>query len=392
MAVGIDYLAERFAGQFGAQPASAWFSPGRVNLIGEYTDFNGGFVLPVAIDLGTYFAVGSNAEPKLTVYSEAFDTRISIALSGIAGQTVDGSWADYVKGSLVEVTARSASPTQGLDIYVAGDLPRNAGLSSSASFTVGILFLLNELWELGLESIDIVLAAKSVENNFIGLQCGVMDQYVVANGKVNNAVCLHCQNLESTLVPFEIHGYEIVVMDSRVPRKLSESLYNQRQEECATALELLQQDADIDYLCAASEQDLVGCAALSAEPVLFRRARHVVTENDRVQRSATALRAGDLHEFGRLMFASHQSLRDDFEVSCKELDVLVEAAANRPGVLGSRMTGAGFGGCTVSIVEAPAVAGFIDKVSSSYSKSTPYEARALRCQTGDGVKRLHQWN
>ena len=382
-------INDAFRKRFGDDPERTYFSPGRVNLIGEYTDFNGGYVLPAAIDRGTYFAVRKNDSASVNVCSDAFDGMATIPLADIAEQSVEQDWSDYVKGALVEFHNRSLVTEQGIDILVTGDLPRNSGLSSSASFTVGLVFMLNDVWDSGLGRLDVVKVARSVENDFIGLQCGIMDQFAVAFGRTDHAIQLHCHTLEYKLIPFVLEGYEIVITDSRVPRKLSESSYNDRRSECETALKTLQGSLDIDFLCEASIEDVEACEELKANAVAYKRARHVVTENERVLQSIDYLSENRLAEFGELLYASHQSLRNDFEVSCKELDVLVEATKNIDGVLGSRMTGAGFGGCTVSIVSTSAIQNFIDRLSAAYSAATPYEAKILRCRTGDGVKRLN---
>lgn len=384
----IEDLSSNFTKQFGSEPSRTYFSPGRVNLIGEYTDFNGGYVLPAAIDRGTYYAVHENSDGCINVYSDAFDEQVTIPLMGISDLVAERSWSDYIKGALVELDNRSLLDAQGLNIFITGDLPRNSGLSSSASLTVGTVFLLNDMWNCELDQIELVKASRGVENNFVGLQCGIMDQFAVANGRADHAVCLHCHTLEYELIPFILDGYEIVITDSRVPRKLSESSYNDRRAECDAALEALQSNLEIDFLCGATSEDVESCEPLKANPVAYKRARHVVAENERVLQSVKCLSENRLTAFGELMYASHASLRDDFEVSCSELDILVDAASTISGVLGSRMTGAGFGGCTVSIVATSAVPDFITELSAAYLAATPYEAKILRCRPGDGVKRL----
>jgi len=384
----LDHALAGFEKHFGCTASRTYFSPGRVNLIGEYTDFNGGYVLPSAIDRGTFFAVRANDSQCINVYSDAFDSKATILLRDAGDQVAEHAWSDYVKGALLEFVNRSLLGNFGLDIHVSGNLPQNSGLSSSASFTVGMLFLLNDIWDSGLDRMDLVHMARSVENNFVGLQCGIMDQYAVANGRAQHAICLHCHTLEASLIPFRLDGHEIVITDSRVPRKLSESQYNQRRLECDSALAALRTGLELDFLCAASITEIENCDALIANPVARKRVRHVVTENERVQLSVRLLRENRLAAFGELMYASHDSLRDDFAVSCKELDILVDLARVIPGVLGSRMTGAGFGGCTVSIVEAGAIPNFVTELSAAYSRATPYQANILRCRTSDGVKRL----
>lgn len=380
-------LNAEFRQNFGSAPARSYFSPGRVNLIGEYTDFNGGNVMPAAIDLGTYFAARPNGTNTINVISESFEGAASLLLGNVDAYRREGQWHDYVKGALVEMN-KAGAVCEGLDIYVDGDLPRNSGLSSSASFTVGILFLLNDMWNTGIERLAIVQMAKNVENLFIGLQCGIMDQFAVAMGQAERCVRLHCNSLDYQLVPLKLKDHEIVITDSRVPRKLTESAYNERREECDAALAALRQDLDIEFLCAASSNDVEACDALRSLDIPYRRATHVVSENERVIESVAALEEGNLERLGQVMQASHVSLRDDFQVSCPELDILVETAMSVPGVLGSRMTGAGFGGCTVSLVATSSVQNFVSTIRDKYAAATPYQADVIRCHPGDGVKRV----
>lgn len=377
----------RFKTEFGHAPSHMYFSPGRVNLIGEHTDYNGGRVMPAAIDLGTYFGVRPNDAGDIRIVSDAFAGQHSIPLDSPGQLEAEGQWHDYVSGTVKEYSALGITG-QGLDIFVTGDLPRNSGLSSSASFTVGVAYLLNDLWSGELSRIDIVKMAKSVENNFIGLQCGIMDQFAVTMGRADHCIQLNCETLEWALVPMTTDGYEIVITDSKVPRKLSESAYNQRRMECEGALSKLNAEFGIDYLCAATLDNVESCKALLSSPIELKRARHVVSEDLRVGLSEKALARNDLAQFGELMVASHNSLRDDYEVSCPELDLLVEAALEVPGVLGSRMTGAGFGGCTVSLVATDSVPEFTERVCGAYAAKTPYAATVISCRAGDGVKRL----
>ena len=382
-----DALVKGFISRFGSTPARMFFSPGRVNLIGEYTDINGGYVLPAAIDLGTYYAVRPNDTRTLNIYSETLDDQKSIALDPSAEPAPEGSWQDYVVGLLYDFHKQGLDGG-GLDIFVSSDLPQSSGLSSSASFTTGLAFLLNDCWDSGIERVELAQAARRVENDFVGVHCGIMDPFAVALGKAGHCIYLHCQSLEYDLVPINMEGYDIVIADTQVPRRLASSAYNDRRAECNAALQALRKLLDLDCLVEASGEDIEACEELKSMPLPCKRARHVVSENVRVEESVAAIRGGDLAHFGELMQASHASLRDDFEVSCPELDVLVDAAMRVPHVLGSRMTGAGFGGCTVSIVPTDTVTDFIDSVGKAYSDATPYEARIFRTHPGDGVKRL----
>ena len=382
-----DALVRGFISRFGTRPVRTFFSPGRVNLIGEYTDFNGGYVLPAAIDLGTYYAARPNDSRTINIYSEALDERKSIALDPFADTAPEGNWQDYVVG-LVRDFYKRGLDGGGLDIFVRSDLPQSSGLSSSASFTTGLAFLLNDFWGTGIGRVELARAARRVENDFVGVQCGIMDQFAVALGRAGHCIYLHCQSLGYDLVPANMDGYEILIADSRLPRRLASSAYNARRAECSAALAALRKNHDFACLVEASADDIEACEELKSMPLPYKRARHVVSENMRVQESVAALRGGDLARFGELMQASHQSLRDDFEVSCPELDILVDAAMRVPRVLGSRMTGAGFGGCTVSIVPTDAVTDFIDSVGTAYSDATGHPARLFATRPSDGVKRL----
>jgi galactokinase len=376
-----------FEQQFACEPTHVYFSPGRVNLIGEYTDFNGGSVLPAALDIGTSISGRLNGTQTINVFSEAFGEPLSMPVESLANQSAAGHWTDYIRGSLAAF-ADMQLPFSGLDIYIAGNLPLSSGLSSSASLVVGITNLINDVWEAGLDRIELIQLAKSVENNFVGVNCGIMDQFAVSVGKPNHCLCLDCASLEWELVPLRLDGYELVITDSRVPRQLANSAYNDRHTECSTATKLLKKHAGIEYLCAATMSDLESCDTLRALPVEYRRARHVISENLRVAESVKALSEGNLNRFGDLLVESHRSLQSDFEVSCPELDILVDTALQVPGVLGSRMTGAGFGGCTVSLIAEGAVPEYVTTIKSVYNKETSYDARIIRCNVGSGVRRV----
>jgi galactokinase len=381
-------IEQSFLANYKRVPEAVYFSPGRVNLIGEHIDYNGGRVMPAAISVGTYFAVARNGTGYLNIYSSLFDEQLSVQLSELPRMTATGGWIDYIVGML-QLLDDSSGRLVGVDLAVGSDMPLNSGLSSSASFAVGFGFALSDLLGLDRGKVDLALAARAVENDFVGVNCGIMDQFAVAMGKEDHCIVLDCASLDYELLPMNLAGHEIVIANSMVPRKLSESNYNLRRSECEQALAILQQDYSVNQLCELSVKQVEACGGLRKHDVLRRRALHASSENARVYDSAIALKAGKLVELGAFMNASHESLRDDFEVSCKELDTLAETAQGIPGVLGSRMTGAGFGGCTVSIVATSAVPDFIDQLSSVYSSATPFEAKILRCSTGDGVKRLN---
>jgi len=376
-----------FRSQFGRPAEAIYFAPGRVNLIGEHIDYNGGQVLPAAISRGTWIAVARNGIDDLRIYSSAFPKLEMIRLSGVGGATARGHWTDYVLGVLQQLTA-SGTTLAGVDVTVQGDLPQNGGLSSSASFTVGLGFALADQFGLKIDPVDLALKARAVENDFVGVKCGIMDPFAVAMGRANHCILLDCASLAYEHLPLDLEGYDLVIVHSGVPRKLAESQYNRRRSECEAALAILQREYSVSHLCELSVEQVASCAELSGHELLLRRARHAVSEGQRVAASVAALKAGRLAEFGALMNSSHDSLKDDFEVSCRELDVLVDLARSIPGVLGSRMTGAGFGGCTVSIVESAAVAQFARLLDDVYTPETGLRAELLVVQPGDGVRRL----
>jgi len=387
--VNLSAIKSEFLARFDRSPQAVYFAPGRVNLIGEHIDYNGGRVMPAAINTGSYFVIAQNDTDRINIYSSLFREQESIQLSALSAITATGQWVDYIVGMLLQLNSLSGK-LAGVDVLVASDMPQNSGLSSSASFSVGFGFALSDLLGFQLDRIALALAAKAVENDFVGVNCGIMDPFAVAMGKEDHCIVLDCDSLNYELLPMNLGDHEIAIVNSMVPRKLSESNYNLRRSECEQALEILQRDYPVNQLCELTVEQVESCDGLSRFDVLKRRARHAASENGRVHESALALKQGRLADFGAHMNASHDSLRDDFEVSCMELDILVDTAQGLPGVLGSRMTGAGFGGCTVSIVAARAIPEFIDNLSAAYSAATPFEAKILRCSTSDGVKKLSQ--
>ena len=380
-------INQRFETLFGLPPEATYFSPGRVNLIGEHIDYNGGCVMPVAVDRGNYFAVAANDTGQLRVHSSLFEATVTLEPGELPTLKARGHWSDYLVGMAQRLPL--ANPGQaGIDVLVVSDLAQNSGLSSSASFCVGFGFALAEQSNLDIDRVALALMAQSVENNFVGVNCGIMDQFAVAMGKQDHCILLNCDTMEWELQRMQLAGYQFVIVNSMVPRKLSGSNYNLRRSECQQALEILQKDYPVDQLCELSVEQVESCNGLHDFDVLRRRARHASSENARVLDSATALREGNLDEFGSMMNASHDSLRDDYEVSCPELDFLVDTARSFHGVLGSRMTGAGFGGCTVSLVESKSVPEFSAGLAQAYSLSMGREPEIIPVMPGDGVRRV----
>jgi galactokinase len=386
-ALDVHAIRQGFDDTFGHPPEAVYFSPGRVNLIGEHIDYNGGRVMPVAISAGTRFAVARNRTGLLDVHSSLFDERRSFALKSLADLRSTGHWTDYLVG-MMQRLMQSCGDVPGVDMLVTSDLPQASGLSSSASFAVGFGFAISDLFGLNMDRLMLALTAQAVENDFVGVNCGIMDQFTVAMGRAGHCLVLDCDSLEYQSVPMRLDGHEIVIANTMVPRRLSESQYNQRRAECQQALELAQRHFPVRLLCQLSVAQVEACPELRASGTPYRRARHAASENGRVGEAVAALAAGRLERFGALMNASHDSLRDDYEVSCRELDVLVDTARAVRGVLGSRMTGAGFGGCTVSIVATDALAEFRAVLSETYARETAFQTRIHCAQPGDGARRL----
>jgi galactokinase len=387
----IRSLRQDFDSTFGHPPEAVYFSPGRVNLIGEHIDYNGGRVMPAAISMGTYFTVARNGAGHLDVHSSLFGERRAVELAALPGLPAMGHWSDYLVG-MAQALMRSCGDVPGVDMLVTSDLPQASGLSSSASFCVGFGFALIDLLHLDMDRKTLALTAQSVENDFVGVNCGIMDQFAVAMGRAGHCILLDCDSMAHELLPMNLAGHEIVIANTMVPRKLSESNYNLRCHDCRQALKILQRDYQVGALCELSAAQVEACGDLRRHGVLYRRALHAASENDRVDASVTALKAGELERFGALMNASHDSLRDNYEVSCRELEILEDTARRIPGVLGSRMTGAGFGGCTVSIVASAVLPEFSARLAETYSRKTGLHTEIHSARPGDGAKRVARGN
>ena len=387
-------MYEQFAKVFSttAHPEK-FFSPGRVNLIGEHTDHEGGYVFPCAINYGIYALAQKRHGNTLRLYSMNFDTDtlpFEIAFDDIHEKLTGArSWVNYPLGIVSVLKKHGYKFESGVDILYNGNLPDGAGLSSSAALEVLTVKIFSELLELHIDGVSAAKFSQEAENSFVGMHCGIMDQFAVSMGKKNNAVLLNCSTLEYFYAPLELGTCKIIITNSNVPHSLVLSEYNLRRTQCEEALADIQKVKNISCLCDLSVNDLDEVSFAVKDPVTLRRARHAVSENERASRAAQALRAGDLHTFGRLMNASHVSLRDDYQVTVKELDVLASLAWEMPGVIGSRMTGGGFGGCTVSIVEHDAVEKFIDIIGREYEKRTGRKASFYVVETSDGAGRLN---
>ena len=383
-------LAGTFESRFGRSPAAVAAAPGRVNLIGEHLDYNEGHVLPVAIDRSIMVAFAPRQDGRVRLYSLDFQQESAFDLREIK-KDPEAPWSDYVRG-VAWALREAGHRLSGMDAALQGDVPVAAGLSSSAALEVAALGAFEAASGLQLDRRDLALLGQRAENRFVGVACGIMDQMAAALSRAGHALLIDCRSLEHEPVPLPLAGLRLVVADSGVRRALLDSQYNLRREECQRAVELLAAaiaDRPIAALRDVRPEDLARHGD-SLPPNLLKRARHVVEEERRVLLSVEALRTGDMEAFGEMLDASHRSLRDDFEVSSPELDLLVELAWAQPGVLGSRLTGAGFGGCTVSLVRAEAVEAFREGVVARYRAETGREGRMYVCRAAGGL-RLHRF-
>lgn len=341
-----------------------YYSPGRVNLIGEHIDYNGGNVLPVAINFGTYAEVNIIAEKIIRLYSENFEKDgVYVYVLGTEVKRTS-KWFDYVLGVIDVLMKNNYVLKQGFEIKVRGTIPNQSGLSSSASLEVLMAYVLSDLNAFNISREQMAVYCKHAENDFVGVNCGIMDQFIISNAQKNTALNLNCSTLKYDLVNCDLGQYKIIVMNSNVKRTLVDSAYNQRANECQQALEVAMDRFDVTNLCELNVKQIYEIEK-SLAPVVFKRLKHVVSEQERVMNSVIALEKGDINKFGELMLASHSSLRDDYEVSCKELDFLVSTAVSMNAV-GARMTGAGFGGCAIALVNDYEVDKFIKEITRAY--------------------------
>ncbi len=378
-------LHKLFLERFGAPCDLVAAAPGRVNLIGEHTDYNDGFVLPMALDREVYVAARKRADGKLRLFSVDYNQGVELELSGLKHRS-EGSWDNYV-AAVYWVLGREGYQLSGADLLILGKLPQGTGLSSSAALELAVARAACGLSGWAWDPVAMALAGQKAENQFIGVNCGIMDQFAVAVCQPFSALFLDCRSLEHRSIPIPFKSAEFIVVNSCVKRELKTSAYNERRAQCAEAVSRLQAlKPGIKALRDASLADLA--ATGGKDELWFRRARHVISEDLRTQEAVKALEKAEAPAFGRLMSASHASLRDDYEVSCRELDVLVEEALKVPGVHGSRLTGAGFGGCTVSLVEASAGEAFQRQVSAAYKSRTGIEAQVFKFRPGQSARIL----
>ncbi|EOR22236.1 galactokinase [Cytobacillus oceanisediminis] len=366
-----------------------FFAPGRVNLIGEHTDYNGGHVFPCALSIGTTAIVRKRKDRMIQFYSTNFTQLgvLKVSLDKLVYDQAD-DWANYPKGVIAILEQHGYKLDSGFDVLYEGEIPNGAGLSSSASIEVVTAIMLNELYSLSIDRISLVKMCQQAENEFIGVSCGIMDQFAIGMGKEKHAILLDCDKLDYTYSPLDLEDASLIIANTNKRRGLADSKYNERRGECERALKDLQEDLDIRSLGELTPVEFDRNAHLIKQDVDRRRAKHAVYENARTIEAVKKLQDGDIAAFGQLMNASHISLRDDYEVTGKELDALVEAAWEQEGVIGSRMTGAGFGGCTISIVNNEYIDAFIETVGGKYEEQTGLKADFYVVQVGDGAKEI----
>lgn len=386
-----EKLFEKFEELFGdTSDAHLYFSPGRVNLIGEHTDYNGGHVFPCALTIGTYGVAQKRNDNKIHFYSMNLDNFgvIEVTLKDLSYHA-EYNWANYPLGVVWAFAEKGYTLDTGFDMVIWGNIPNGSGLSSSASLEVLTGVILRDLYNIdALTMTDLALIGQYSENNFNGCNCGIMDQFAVAMGKADNAIFLDTSTLKFEYAPVKLKDAKIIITNSKVKHSLVDSAYNTRRQECADALAALQTVVSIESLGDLDMETFEKYKSVIGDPIKEQRAKHAVAENQRTIDAVSALKADNIELFGQLMNQSHISLRDDYEVSCEEIDILVDLAWNTSGVIGSRITGGGFGGCTVSIVKNDAIDTFIETIGTAYKEKVGHEAEFYTVEIGDGARRL----
>lgn len=386
-------LRQKFIDKYGESGADirVFHAPGRVNLIGEHIDYNGGYVLPAALEFGTTLLIRERKDTQLQLASTNMDYEGSLDTASI-GQEKTGEWTDYPVGVMVELEDKGVKVSKGYDFLYHGEIPNGAGLSSSASLEVLPGYAIQAMEGVSeIDTVELALLSQKAENEFVGVNCGIMDQFAVANGAKDHAILLMCDTLEYEKVPFRTGAYKLIIGNTNKRRGLVDSAYNERRSQCEQALAILKEQLPaLNYLAQLKPEQFNTLQDQIKDEKVRQRAEHVVEENARVLASVEALRNNDLEAFGQLMNASHDSLRDLYEVSCTELDVMVEEARRIPGTLGARMTGAGFGGCTVSLVHENDVERFVSEVGAAYEARTGLKGDFYVCGVGEGVNELKE--
>lgn len=382
-------LLNRFEEVFGYTTENLYFSPGRINLIGEHTDYNGGKVFPCAITMGTYGVAAPREDKMVYAYSDNLSElgTLSFSLEEITYEK-ESNWTNYIKGMLLYIQEKTGAFPHGFDLFIYGTIPNGASLSSSASLEVLTGVIANDLYGTDLSGETIAKLGMRVENEFLNLNSGIMDQFIIANAKEGHALLLDTNTLEYEQIPLDLPDHKIIIMNSLTRRELVDSEYNTRRKQCEEALEMLQNVVSISSLGELSESEFEEYKYAITDPVIERRAKHAVYENKRTEKAAEALKDGQLEVFGKLMNESHLSLHEDYEVTVKETDYLVRSAWRQEGVIGARMTGGGFGGCCIAIVENDAVDDFIKNVGADYEEEIGYAPEFYIAETEDGAQKI----
>ncbi len=381
----LDLIINTFVNKFNEQPSIVVRSPGRINIIGEHTDYNDGFVFPAAIDKEIMFAAKPNDKNSFRFFSVDFKENFEMKVRDLSKSEVE--WANYLLG-VADQFKQAGYELQGADVVFGGDIPVGAGLSSSAAVETGFAKVLNELFDFKVAKIDLVKMSQKAEHEYAGVMCGIMDQFAIVHGKSGHALKLDCRTLDYEYAPVELDSYQIILVDTKVKHALASSEYNTRRKECEAAVALLKKhDPNIKALRDVTEE-LLKKHHFEMEEKVYRRAKYVVEENHRVEDAFAALKENDINKLGKLMYTTHIGLRDDYEVSCDELDILFDIAYNSDEVVGARMMGGGFGGCTINIVKNEGVDAFIEKAKSEFEKSTGQKPEFYKVKIYEGTSVL----
>ncbi len=384
-------LPGAFVKLYGGTPESVqvFSSPARINIIGEHIDYNGGMVFPAAINRYLYVAIRKRNDSKIIYNDIHFPGTFEFDINDNFVYDKKNDYANYLNGILSQLKAKGFSFDKGFEILMASNIPAGGGISSSSALECGFAYAVSETYGFNIDRIEIAKLGQMSEHNFMNVNCGIMDQFIIAVGKKNTAVKLNCGTLDYEYAPLELGDYRFVVMNTNKQRRLADSKYNERRAQCEEALKILQDSGEkISALCQLTPEDWEKCRGTIKNEVLLKRARHCVYENQRVKDAVQALKRGDLKELGQLLNASHESLKNDYEVTGIELDTLAEAAQKQEGCLGARMTGAGFGGCGIALVHKDSLDSFVENVQNAYTAKIGYKAGFFACESGDGVSRL----
>lgn len=385
--MNIEELKKEFIKLYGDGEIRTFHSPGRINLIGEHIDYNGGYVFPCALEFGTFGCVRKRNDKKVNLASTNFDLKVSVHLDDVNYIEAD-DWANYPKG-VISIMQKYYYEIGGMDILVSGNIPNGAGLSSSASLELLIAVMINDLFNEGkIDRVELVKICQTAENQFVGVNCGIMDQFAIGMGKKDKAILLNCNTIEYSYADMKLGDYSLVIMNTNKRRALNESKYNERRAECEEALELLKTKKDINALCELTVDEYNKIEYTITKENVKKRAKHAVYENERVKTAYECLKNGNLDKFGKLLVESHNSLKNLYEVTGIELDTIVEEALKVDGCIGARMTGAGFGGCAIAVVKKSNVDNFINAVKLAYASIIGYEPSFYLSGVGEGTTEI----